>query len=117
MTGTGKRKNSTGADKGCHTQRTVDAFHIPPAPILAHQDTQAALDAEDDADEQKHRHIGGGDSGHLLVTQLAHHKGVNQPQGEGDEVLQDDGQGQRPQPFVKAGFPAEMVQHDIILLQ
>ena len=49
---------------------------------------------------------------HLLIAQLTDHKGVDQSQRKGDEVLQNDRQGQRPQPLVKAGIPAGKGRHD-----
>ena len=109
-------QSDAASDQACHAQGTVDAFQITLAPVLAHQDSQAALNTEYDAGEQKHRHVGRRDGGHFLVAELTDHKGVDEPQGKGNEILQDHGQGQFPQPFVKAGFPAEKVEHGKILL-
>ena len=100
------------ADEGGHTDGAVDAAGIPFAPVLADQNPQPALHAEYDADEQKDRDVGSGDCCHLLIAQLTDHKGVDQSQRKGDEVLQNDRQGQRPQPLVKAGIPAGKGRHD-----
>ena len=67
------------AQEAGHAQGAVDVFQVALAPVLAHQNAQAALEPEHDADEQKYRHVGGGDGGHLLVAQLADHKGVDEP--------------------------------------
>ncbi len=98
-------------DQGGHPQGAADAFPVSPAPILAHQNAQAALKAEDNADEEEDRDVGGGDGGHLGVAQAGDHEGVDEPQGKGDEILQDHGQGELKKPFVKAGFPAKSVNH------
>ena len=82
-----QRGGDRGAEEARHSQGAVDAFQVALAPVLAYQDAKAALEAEYDADEQKHRYVGGGYGGHLLVAQLADHEDVNKPQGKGDEVL------------------------------
>ena len=99
-----------GTDKGGNANGPVDVLQITLAPVLAHQNTETALYTEYDADEQKDRNIGRGDGRHLLVAQLTDHEGVDQAQREGDQVLQNDRQGELPQPFVKAGLPAEKGQ-------
>ena len=94
-----------------HAQAAADAFFIALAPVLAHQNAQAALEAEHNAGEEEHRNVGGGHRRHLRVSQAGDHEGVDEPQGKGDEVLQDHGQGELKKPLVKAGFPAEEIEH------
>ena len=80
--------------------------HAATTPVCP-EAAQAALEAEDDADEEEDRDVGGGDGGHLGVPQAGDHEGVDEPQGKGDEVLQDHGQGELEEPFVKARLTAE----------
>ena len=102
-----------GTQHGRHADGTADVLHIPLAPVLAHQNAQAALHAEHDGDQQEHRHVGGGDGGHLGVAQPADHQRVHQAQCKGDKVLQGDGAGQTPQIPVKARFTFQTLQHGI----
>ena len=70
------------------------------------------LKAEDNAGEEEDGDIGGGDGGHLGVAQAGDHKGVYEAQGKGDEVLQNHGQRELQEPFVKAGLAAEKLKHN-----
>lgn len=79
--------------------------------VLADQNGQSAHEAEDDDLNQKDGGVGRRDGGELIVAQQAHHEGVHKAQGSGDEILQDQRQGQQEKPLVKAGFPAQIVQH------
>ena len=80
------RRNGS-AYHNSHADGTVDALHISLAPVLADQNAQSTLDAEDNTDQQKHRHIGCGHCRHFLVAQLTDHEGVDQAKGKGDQVL------------------------------
>ena len=93
-----------GAQHTGHAQTAVDAAGVLAAPVLAGQDAQAVLGAEDEAVEDEGGDVGCCDGGHLQIAQLADHEGIRQTQGKGDDVLEDHGQGQQPQPFVKAGL-------------
>ena len=94
-----------------HPHAAVDGLHIPLAPVLAHQDGKTADEAEDDDLHQEDGGVGRGDGGELRLSQQAHHEGVHEAQGSGDEVLQNQRQSQKKQPLVKAGGPAQIVQH------
>ena len=59
--------------------------------------------AEHQAQKDEYRHVGGGHRRHLRVAQLTDHEGVDEPQGEGDEILHGNGQAQTPDLPVK-GF-------------
>ena len=100
----GKHQRQPHAEEGGHAHGPADGGVVLLAPVLAHQDAQARLDAEHNGHQQEHRHVGGGDGGHGVVAKLAHHKGVDEPQGKGDEVLQNHGQAKLPQAAVKAAF-------------
>ena len=98
-----------------HAHAAVDAVRVPPAPVLADQHRQAALETEDHHLDNENRHIGGGNSRHLGVAQQAHHKGVRKAQGGGNDILQDHRQAQHQQPVVKAGLPAKCAKHSDLL--
>lgn len=87
----GHDQRQADAQKGGHADDAADAGQILLTPVLADEDAHAGLDAEHDGDEQEHRHVGGGDGGHLVVAQAADHQRVDEAQREGDEVLQRDG--------------------------
>ena len=89
-----------------YPQTAVDAVRVPPPPVLADQDSHAALEAENDHLDDEHGHVGGSGRRHLRIAQQTHHEDVREAQGGGDDVLQDHGRGQRPEPSVEAGFPA-----------
>ena len=101
-----QRQRDGGPQQGGNPHGPADALLIPLAPVLAHQDAKAALKAEDDAGEKEHRHVGGGNGGHFGVSQAGDHECVNEPQGKGNEILQDHGEGELEEPFVKAGLAA-----------
>ena len=95
----------------------VDSLHIALAPVLAHQNGQAADEAQNDDLHQKDRGVGGGDGGQLVLPQQPHHEGVHKAQGGRDEVLQNQRQGQTDQPPVKPCLPAEIIEHNKRLLR
>ena len=99
------------AQHGRHADGPADALHVLFAPVLAHQDAQAALDAEHDGDQQKHRHVGGGHGGHLGVAQPADHQRVDEAQREGNQILQGNGPRQPPQIPVEARSSFQIFQH------
>ena len=107
----GHRQGEEGHGVEGDAHAAVDAVCVPPAPVLAHQNGEAALEAEDHQLQDEDRDVGGGDGGHLGVAQKAHHEGVREAQGGGDKVLQHDGQRQHPKSAVEAGFPAEKRCH------
>ena len=74
-------------DGGSHADGAADIGKILLAPILADEDAKATLDTEHDAQKQEHRYVGGGDGGHGGIAQLADHEGVDEAEGEGDEIL------------------------------
>ena len=85
----------------------VDGLHIPLAPVLADEDGGPALNAEHHQLDYEHRDIGQGDPGQRALAHGAHHEGVHQAQRVGDEILEQDGEGQRQQSAVKALLPLE----------
>ena len=99
------------ADKGCHADGPADALRIPFAPVLTGQDPKTALDAEYQRDQQKHRHVGGGYRCHGRVAQPADHKGVDEPQRKGNEILQGDGAGQSKKSGVKSAGTSQFLKH------
>ncbi len=109
--GGGQHGGDAHAQIGGHADGAADALQILFAPVLADEDAHAGLDAEHDGDQQEHRHVGGGDGGHLVVAQLADHEGVDETEREGDKILQGDGGGEPRQIAVKAVVALECFQH------
>ena len=107
--GHGDRDDEAGVKADAHA--AVDALGVPFAPVLAGQDGEAAEQAQNDDLQHVDGGVGGGDGGELVLAQHTHHEGVHEPQGGGDQVLQDQRQGQREKPLVEAGSPAEMTKH------
>ena len=95
----------------------VDGVQVLLAPVLTHQDGEAAHQSEDDDLDEVDGGIGGGDGGELVAAEQSHHEGVHKAQGRGDEVLNNQRKRQTEQPAVKAGFPAEIVKHGAHPLQ
>ncbi|MPN45536.1 hypothetical protein SDC9_193103 [bioreactor metagenome] len=81
---------------------------------MAHHYSEAAHKTENNNLNQENRRIGSGNRGQLVVAEKAHHKGVHETQRRGDEVLQDHGKRQLPQPTVKAGLLAKDGKHSYL---
>ena len=112
----GHNEDQSCADGGGHTHGAVDVLRVLFAPVLAHQNAKTALDAEHHAEHQKYRHVGGGHGGHLRVAQLADHEGVDEAEGESDEVLQDHGGAEPQQIAVEGGTAVKMFKHMMYLV-
>ena len=100
------------AQTGRHADGAADVGQILLPPVLADEDAYAGLDAEDDGDQQKYRHVGSGHRRHLVVAQLADHEGVDKTQRERDEVLQGDGAGKSGQITVEAFIALQSLKHN-----
>ena len=96
-----------------HADDPADAVGVPLAPVLADEDGGAALKAEDHQLDDKDGDVGQGHRRQGGLPQGAHHKGVHQPQGGGDEILGHNGQGQGHHVPVKGPAPPHMGQHGL----
>ena len=89
----GQYQGQPAANDAGYPQRPADALHVALAPVLADENPKTALNAENDADKYKNRYVGRSDRRHFLISKLADHKGVNQPQRKGYQILQHHRQG------------------------
>ena len=108
------RRHQDGDSQSCvhgKAHAAVDGVQVLLAPVLAHQDGEAAHEAEDDDLDEVDGGVGGGDGGEFVAAKQPHHEGVHKTQGRGNEVLGDQRKRQTEQPAVKAGLPAEIVKH------
>lgn len=86
------------------------ASRVTPSPELADENTGTALQTEDNELDDIDGYVGHGDSGHLLLSHKAHHKGVHEAEGGGDKILQHYRHCQREDPLVKARLPVKIVE-------
>ena len=76
---------------------------------------QAAHQAENAALQQENRSVGGGNGRQLVAADKAHHEGVHHGQTGGDQILQNHGDAEQDQIFVKGLALIETGKHGINL--
>ena len=114
----GEEKEGGGEEGGdgagqieAHAHDPVDGVGIALAPVLADEHGGAALQPEDDQLNDEDQDIGLGHGGQGSFAEAAHHKGVDHAQGCGDEILEQDRQGQKEQILVESPPPIQIREH------
>ena len=99
------------------TDDAVDGVGVSLAPELADEHRGAALQAEDDQLDDKHRRVGHQYGGQRGLAQGTHHEGVDEAQKGGGQILQQNGQAQQYHVSVKAAAAFQVRKQTVTSLR